>query len=173
MRVLIGCIAILFSTIVNAQTISDDMKDDIHKLLDVTGALKIGEQMGSMISQQIIAAMNMQARNVPPEATAVVIEVVRGHISDFIQSDASVAGLTDIYAKHYSHEEIKDLIDFYNSPIGLKMMQEGPQIALESAQFGQTLFMQRVPQIQKDIQEKLQAAGLQPQPAPQPEAEAQ
>jgi hypothetical protein len=168
MRSLICCIALFFTTTVNAQQISDEMKADITTLLEVTGALQIGEQMGSMISQQIIAAMNAQNPNVPPAATDLVIEVLRGHISNFISSEESIAGLVDIYARHYTHDEIRDLIDFYQTPIGAKMLEEGPQIALESAQFGQRLFSQRVPQIQKDIQDRLQAAGLQPTPQPQP-----
>jgi hypothetical protein len=173
MRLLMCCIALFLTVTVNAQQVSDEMRADITKLLDTTGALKIGEQVGSMISQQIITAMNAQNANVPTAATDLVIEVVRGHISSFISSEESIAGLVDIYASHYTHDDIRDLLKFYETPIGKKMLQQAPQIALESAQFGQRLFLQRVPQIQKDIQDRLQAAGLQGPPAPQPQPQPQ
>ena len=170
MRVLVCFIAMLFTVSVHAQQPSDEMKKDLGTLLDLTGALKIGEQMGSMISQQILTAMNSQGRTAPPEVSQLIIDVVREHISDFVGSDSSEAGLVAIYAKYYTHDDVKELLKFYQSPLGEKMLEVGPQIALESAQFGQAEFVKRVPQIQKDIQERLQAAGLtQPQPEAAPE----
>ncbi len=177
MRLLICCAALVFATSVGAQTISEEMEADTKALLELSGALKMGDQMGNAISRQIIAAMNSQSANVPAGAAEVVVEVVRGHINDFINSPEVVDGLVAIYAKYYTHEEILALRKIYESPLGMKMVESGQPIALESSQLGQSLFLPRVPQIQKDIQESLQAAGLvlappaQPAPAPAPAQE--
>lgn len=169
MRLLICCIAFVFANFVNAQTVSDEMKADTRRFLELTGALRIGEQMGNAISQQIIAAMKSQNANVPDAVTGLVVDVVREHINSFVASEEVVNGLIEIYAKHYTRDDIVALIDFYNTPLGAKMLAVTPLIAQESAVFGQTLFLQRVPQIQKDIQDRLQASGLiQQTPAPQP-----
>jgi hypothetical protein len=168
MRFLICCAALTFSTLAWAQAISDEMQADTKTLLELTGALNIGEQMGNTVSRQIITAMNSQNANVPDGATDVIVEVVRGHISDFINSPELIDGLVAIYAKHYTHEDILALIEFYESPLGTKMIATGQPIAQESSQFGQTLFLQRVPLIQQDIRERLQASGLIQQPPEQP-----
>src|SRR5688572_99318 len=57
MRLFICCVALVFATFVSAQTVTDEMKADTRKFLELTGALKIGEQMGNAISQQIINSM--------------------------------------------------------------------------------------------------------------------
>ena len=168
MRLLLGCVALFFTTVANAQPVSNEMKTDITTMLRITGALEIGEQMGNVISQQIITAMTTQNPDMPAGDADQIIQIVRENINNFINSDESVAGLVNIYASHYTHDDILDLIEFYESPLGKKLLLEGPQIALESAQFGQSLFLQHVPQIQKDIQQSLQAAGLQPPAQPQP-----
>ena len=42
-----------------------------------------------------------------------------------------------IYDKHYSHDEILQLISFYQSSIGQKMVQSSPSIVEESMKAGQ------------------------------------
>ena len=150
----------MFASFAGAQTISDEMKADTRTLLEMSGALKIGEQMGNAVSQQIITAMKNQNANVPAGATDIVVEVVRENTNDFANDPAMMDGLIAIYAKHYTHEDILALIELYRSPLGVKMMATGPQVTQESAQFGQTLFLQRGPKIQDDIKKKLEAAGL-------------
>jgi hypothetical protein len=163
MRFLICCAALVFTTVVSAQDISDEMKTDTKAFLDLTGALEIGDQMGNAISQQIIR----QNPNAPAGAADVIAEVVHENVDSLINSPETLDGLVAIYAKYYTHEDILALIEFYTSPLGTKMIAIGPQIAQESTQFSRNLFVQRVPQIQQDIQERLQAAGLtQTPPAP-------
>jgi uncharacterized protein len=160
MRLLICCAALMFAGFVSAQPISEEMKADTRTLLEMSGALKIGEQMGNAVSQQIITAMRNQNANVPTSATDIVAEVVRKNINEFANDPAMMDGLIAIYAKYYTHEEILALIELYKSPLGIKMMATGAQVTQESAQFGQTLFLQRGPKIQEDIKQELQAAGL-------------
>jgi hypothetical protein len=54
-----------------------------------------------------------------------------------IDSDSFSKLHIDIYDKHYSHEEIRELIDFYESPIGRKIIEESPAMTEESIAAGQ------------------------------------
>ena len=42
-----------------------------------------------------------------------------------------------IYEKHFTHEELKQLIAFYESPIGKKLIKVQPQIMMESMAAGE------------------------------------
>ena len=57
------------------------------------------------------------------------------------QSEVDYNELTDlivpIYEKHFTNDEILQLISFYKSPIGQKYIQELPGIMQESMQAGQ------------------------------------
>ena len=130
MRFFLCCTALCFSAAVNAQAVSDEMRKDITELLETTGALKIGDQMSNVISQQIINAMKSQDPNVPAAATDLVVQVVRENINAAMSSDESIAGLVEIYANHYTADDIKTLLAFFSAPVGQKMIQEGPQISL-------------------------------------------
>jgi hypothetical protein len=171
MRFLICCAALVFTTVVRAQSVSAEMESDTRAFLELTGALKIGEQMGNAISQQIISAVKQQNPGFPAGASDVISEVVRENVTDFVNSPEAIEGLIAIYAKYYTHDDILALTGFYRTPLGSKMITIGPQIAQESSLFGQSLFLQRVPQMQKDIIERLRAAGLIPAPPAQPAAQ--
>lgn len=45
-----------------------------------------------------------------------------------------IAKIIPVYDKYYSQEELKGLIDFYRSPLGMKVMEVTPQILTEAAQ---------------------------------------
>ena len=45
--------------------------------------------------------------------------------------------LVPVYIKHFSHEEVKQLISFYSSPIGKKFVEKQALIIPESMQIGQ------------------------------------
>lgn len=61
--------------------------------------------------------------------------------------------LVNIYAKHFTHEEIKDLITFYESPIGRKILEKSLEITKELMNAMMTKYM---PEFQKNLNKKLE-----------------
>ena len=60
----------------------------------------------------------------------------------------------EVYKKHFTSAEIKQLIAFYESPIGIKLVSEQPQIQTESYQLGTEWGRQLGEKVVKKIQEK-------------------
>ena len=60
----------------------------------------------------------------------------------------------EVYKKHFTSAEIKQLIAFYESPIGKKLVSEQPQIQTESYQLGTEWGRQLGEKVVKKIQEK-------------------
>lgn len=61
--------------------------------------------------------------------------------------------MLSIYDKHFSHQEIKDLIKFYESPTGKKILEKTPQI---SADMMQAMTTKYLPQFQERLRTKLE-----------------
>jgi hypothetical protein len=75
------------------------------------------------------------------------------------------------YDRHYSHEEIKELIQFYQTPVGKKLAEVGPQITTElmaqGQKFGQELgrtSMQEVLTEHPDLEKQMEEAQRSVQP---------
>lgn len=101
---------------------------DINKLLQLTGAGKIGMQ----VMQSVVA----QFRQSPA-----FTKVPAGFWTAFAKEsnpDELVQLIVPIYDQHLSHGEIKQLIKFYQSPVGAKLARVMPAMTQQSMVVGQT-----------------------------------
>ena len=58
-----------------------------------------------------------------------------------------------IYAKYFSEDDILQLIAFYETPLGQKMIEVMPQLTMDSMQ-------SKVPELQEQLKARLESEGL-------------
>ena len=100
-------------------------EDDIRKLLVATGAGKLGVQ----VMQQMLSAMRAQNPNIPSDYFDKLMEEV--------DPNELIEITIPSYDKHLTHDEIKELLKFYETPIGKKLVEKQPLIAQDSMIAGQ------------------------------------
>jgi hypothetical protein len=97
---------------------------DIRRLLELTGTKEMVNQMKSTM----IAQFRQNAPGMPPG------------MFDEMMAELKAEDLEDsmipVYANHFTGDDIKHLIAFYQSPFGRKVMREMPQIIIESNEIG-------------------------------------
>ena len=116
-------------------------ENDIRKLLVATGAGKLGVQ----VMQQMFDSVRMQNPSIPAE------------YFDQIMKEVDPNELIEItipsYDNHLTHEEIKELLKFYESPVGKKLVEKQPLIMRDAMVAGQAWGMD----LDRRIQQKLKA----------------
>ncbi|MCC6461938.1 MAG: DUF2059 domain-containing protein [Saprospiraceae bacterium] len=97
----------------------------IRKLLELSGSGK----MGVMMMDNLLPAL----KNLAPDAPADFWEEVQKevHPEDIVEL------VVPIYDKYYTEEDIRQLIVFYESPVGQKMVAQMPAVMQESMAVGQ------------------------------------
>jgi hypothetical protein len=100
-------------------------RTDIMRLLQLTQA----GAMGELAVQQIIATF----RQMMPQVKDELWQELKKEIS----AEELLLRLVPVYDKHFSSSELKELIRFYESPIGKKTTQMMPAINQEAMQIGQ------------------------------------
>jgi uncharacterized protein len=98
---------------------------DIRTLLSMSGTANVATQ----VVQQMIGQYRQMMPQVPDEFW-----------TDFqkqMQPQDLIDLIVPIYSRHFSDDDIKQLIAFYDSPIGKKLVLEQPLIARESFDAGQ------------------------------------
>lgn len=116
---------------------------DIHKLMDVTGSGQIGVQ----VLNQVIAQFKSLTPNVPQKFW--------DEITKETSPDELVNLIVPIYDKYLTDAEIRGLIQFYQSPLGTKLINVMPQITRDSMAAGRQWGMQIV----EKVESKLQSEG--------------
>jgi hypothetical protein len=113
-----------------APVLDPQKRADLVRLMQITGATRLGLQL----FEQVLTSF----KNVVPSA--------KDSFWTEFRKEVSVDELTDrllpIYDRHLSPAEVKELIRFYESPIGKKVLAAMPAITAESMQVGQTWGME-------------------------------
>ncbi|HWE77110.1 MAG TPA: DUF2059 domain-containing protein [Pseudolabrys sp.] len=127
-------------------------------------ALKAAQELASLMSGdtvgQMSAAMTAQIwpaiqRQLGPKVDAGTLTELRG---EFEQSLAafSKAAMTDapaVYARHFTAQELRELLAFYKSPVGAKALQTMPAVM---AELGQEM-APRIQAFQAELHAKMEA----------------
>ncbi len=132
-------------TALGQSDLSAETQKDIRKLMELTGSRNLIVQ----IMNQVLGPVKQAMPNVPEEFwTNFMAKIDTGKLIDMT---------VPIYAKHFTHEEIKELLAFYQKPIGQKVIATLPAVMQESMLAGQK-WGQKLGQ---QVVEELKAAGYQ------------
>jgi uncharacterized protein len=111
---------------VNAQTSNYDK--DLEKLLHINGST----EAYNMVYNQLTTQLKQTKPGVPDSAWSnLKREVFDVEVNDLTKQ------LVPLYKKHFTHEDVKELISFYESPIGKKLTTKTPLLTQESMQLSQ------------------------------------
>ncbi|MEE2025585.1 MULTISPECIES: DUF2059 domain-containing protein [Alkalimonas] len=121
--------------------------DPAYELLDVMGGQEQVLQMQQQLVQMMAGSNPVLAQYEP-----VLLEWSRTYMS----WDEMKVPMAALYKKHFSEAELKELVQFYKSPVGAKSVELMPQLFSEGAQIGMALAEKYQPQ----LLQMLEAAGL-------------
>jgi uncharacterized protein len=156
------------STTGTTATIDPQKEADIRHLLDVVGTTALVQQIMNNMTQSL---RPMMSNSLPPgeyrdTLIDLFFEKFRAKFDSKRMLDLAVAR----YDENFTDEEIRGLIDFYQTPLGKKVASQLPKITSEMQQDGQkmgerlgrasmTEVMLEHPELQKAMQEAAREAG--------------
>jgi uncharacterized protein len=112
------------STLPSNRREDTEKTNNIKKLLDVTGSRNLSRK----IVTQLINGLKAEYPQVP------------GKFWDAFMSEINPDKMVDeyipIYSKYFTNQEIKEIIAFYETPLGKKTLSVIPQISQESTAIG-------------------------------------
>lgn len=128
-----------------AQTNSKTYPATLKKFLEASGSLET--------FQSAIGTMLNQFKNMYPSAPEEIWTEFQKEFSTTSLDDL-VSMLAPIYEKHLTENDLKELIKFYESPVGKKLAKESPAIMQESMTAGQSWGMKVAEKVQAKMKEK-------------------
>lgn len=114
----------------------------IRKLLELSGSGKIGV----MMMDNLLPALKGMAPEAPEEFWIEIQKEV--HPEDIVEL------IVPIYDKYYTEEDVRQLIVFYESPVGRKMVEQMPAVMQESMQVGEVWGRGIAEKVIKRLEEK-------------------
>ena len=110
---------------ISSFTYSQAKRQDIIKLLDVSNVRSQAAQMFNLMLPNL--------KSMAPGAPSTFWT----RLESRLDMDGFVDLFIPIYDRNFSHDDIKNLIKFYESPIGKKMLEVTPSMTQESYRVGE------------------------------------
>lgn len=146
-----------------------DANADAEKFLLLAHADKLATPVYAQV-QQMFAQRFAQAN--APESKKALLESYQAKANAVLEKaigwDKVKPDFIKLYTSTFTESELKELIKFYESPLGKKMMEKMPSLGAQSAQMSQARLETAVPEVNKLLADMM--AQLQPAAAAKPDA---
>jgi uncharacterized protein len=154
-------LSVLAARPLEAEPIDPALRADIEKLLTVTGTDKAATQMAAMTAERMVEALQKSRPHLSENAFALAKEILAGEFARaYTGPDGLSARLVTIYARHFTHQEVKQLVKFYGSDLGRKTIEAMPMLMQESAAAGQEWMLAHMGQISVALDTRLKEEGF-------------
>lgn len=163
---IVACVVVAMGFLqpARAEELTAAKRADITRLLEVTGSLNIGKQFAAVVSRGMFDMLRQTNPNFPETALAIVEQEAGAVVAERLDGpDGFVALVVPLYHRHYTHAEIRQLLQFYASPLGKKMIAVMPQLLQESMAVGQAWGQSLGPEIGQRVEAALRKEGLLPE----------
>ena len=158
--------ALLIVNLVEAgvKTINPEKGVDIRKLIKLTGLEEVVILSADSVVDKIFPILKKAIAKNNPAVTDAVLAIMKTTTISLVKRQiSSPGGLVDrvipIYDRHYTHNEIRALIKFYESPLGKKMASIRPEITREGIVVAEQWVRYLEPLLIQAIEKSLEKKG--------------
>ena len=141
-----------------ADDLTPQKRADIERLLEMTGATRVGKQMATLSAAHMVQSLKANHPEIPPKALealpAEVGAVFEANIGTFVTS------IIPVYHRYFTAEEVKGMIAFYSTPLGQKAINAMPGLMSESMAIGQKWGESLGPMIAERVRARLKKEGI-------------
>jgi len=152
------------STLGLAQQIPADApatKEDVQRYLDVMHSREMMSKMLDAMTKPMHQMMHEQYERdkdkLPPDFEARTNKMIDDYLRQF-PWDEIQQSMVPVYQKHFTKGDIDQMVAFYSSPTGQKLLKELPAITSESMQTMLPLMRQQIDKMTRELQQ--QAAAM-------------
>ena len=116
-----------------AEKIDPAKEAAIRHLMDITETSKLGDSVSAYFENRVRSVMS---EALGPDRTSKFMETFSKNLEAKVPPGAVVDAMVPIYARAFSMEEIQGLIQFYESPLGQRIVKVMPKVEEDSQNAG-------------------------------------
>ena len=161
LRVMLFALLLAMPLSATAEPLTPEKTAAIAELMELTG--QSGTEVGMIMSQAMVGQVTSAWKSARPDLPAKAFDILEEEVNAVISEnmDDLMVTLMPVYNRHYTLPEIRDLIAFYKTPLGKKVLAVTPQIQRESFAAGEAWGRTTLgPQIQQRLKARFEKEGL-------------
>ncbi|MGD9135048.1 MAG: DUF2059 domain-containing protein [Desulfobacterales bacterium] len=144
-----------------ADSINPAKKADIEKLIRITGPPDVTRQTSDFFIRQFSQTIRASRPDLPAKTYRILSEEINKVVDEHMTTRGGFLDMVvPIYAKHFTHKEIKALLKFYQTDLGRKTIKVWPLILQESMLLAQDWWKSLSPVIRKRVNNRFKNEGI-------------
>jgi hypothetical protein len=108
--------------------------------------------MDNLMNESIDQMLEMQVKQNP--AIGPFKDEMKKFLSKYMSWSTMKGDMVKIYMAEFTEQELKELLAFYQTPLGKKTVAKMPKLMAKGAELGQQRVQEHLPELQKAIQER-------------------
>ena len=152
------CSVLLISSVAFADQAGEE--EAILKLLDITKARNMSDQIMTSMEAMMDQQFQTASEHLSPKGQEALLTVRKDTVKwmqDNFSWDQMKDTYMDIYTQVFTEDEINQLVEFYQSPLGVKMLEKMPELLRVTFEKTQALIQTKMPIFQENLQKNLAA----------------
>ena len=150
---------LLGTGVAKAQAIDPQALDLSRKIAALTNAQATGDQVLSLIVPQLTELVVRANPGKEAEARAIMDQKVAPAMREMLPEMVEMTA--QIYARHFTVQELTQLTEFYGTSLGQKLIQTQTALIAEAGQAGQQWAIKVMQKVLQDLATEFQQRGLQ------------
>ena len=142
------------------ETITPEKRNDIVKLMNLLGTLKISEMFMNTVTDDYFNGLKKLRPDISAKVMDIIKEESKATVKDSIDTGGLISRLIVINNRYFTHAEIKSMLDFYESPIGKKIIRVMPVMTKESLIVGAEWQKSMASDLKERLIKRLQKDGI-------------
>jgi uncharacterized protein len=144
-----------------AEDLTPQKQADIRRLLEVSGGASGGRLMSQTLTRQVIASLRQKRPDIPAQTLVVVERELTAVMKQTLDGpNGLLERMVPLYGNTFSHQEIRDMLAFYESPTGRKAAAALPGLMREGQKIGEDLAKEIGPDLKRRLTEALSKEGV-------------
>ena len=140
----------------DAVEITPEWQSAIERLMEVTKVNEMTEQLGVLMEQQVVQVSGVDN----PEAIEVGFKMGAEMVRELTADGGPMKEIIPIYAKYFSEDDILQLIAFYETPLGQKMIEVMPQLMQDVMLMSMRWTQLKMPELLERAEAHLKSEGM-------------
>ena len=138
----------------------------IRTLVNLTDTPEVQALFSQELIDRVSSAISLFGPTLNPQTMNVIQQQTRAVVSEHIaDGDALYSVLAPVYEKHFNLIELTQLVQFYQSPLGQKLVNTSPELMSETMDLGSQWGLSLVPEIVQRVRTRLNEQGAAPDSA--------
>jgi uncharacterized protein len=150
---------LLGTSLARAQQVDPQALELSRKIAALTNAQATGDQVLSLIMPQLTELVVRANPGKEAGARTIMDQKVAPAMREMLPEMVEMTA--QIYARHFTVEELTQLTGFYGTPLGQKLIQTQPALIAEAGQAGQQWAIKVMQKVLQDLAPEFQQRGLQ------------